>query len=399
MSPNADVRRLIISQGLRAFVYGFGSVLLGASLEERGWSSAEVGGLLAAVVTGTALMSVLVGLYGDRVGRRRFYGFLYLGLAATGIAFGASSTLWILATVALFGALSTEVNDSGPFTSLEQAMLPSGLEPGERARVFGKYNLVAVIAGSFGALAAGGPALARHLWHGVPSDHRFFFVFVPVGLAGFWLAQGLTARVEEGRRLDATNEPRLRESRPAVLRLAGLFAADAFGGGFVIQSFIAYWFSAKFGVRLETLGVMFFVIGLLQAGSFIVAVRLSERIGLLNVMIFTHLPSNVLLAAIPLAPTFPFALTLLLARYSLSQMDVPTRQAYVVAVVDPEERVAAAAYTNAARYATRPFAPLVAAPLLGVWLGAPFVAAGVLKSAYDLALWSVGRRLAAVRQG
>jgi MFS family permease len=384
--PNADVRRIVTGQALRAFVYGLGSVLLGASLKERGWTTGQVGALLTAIVAGTALMSILVGTFGDRVGRRRFYGFLYLGLAGTGFAFGLSTSLWLLALVALTGTLSTEVNDSGPFTSLEQAMLPSGLDTTDRTRVFGRYNIVAVIAGSLGALAAGGPALARHLWHGLPNDQRFFLVFVPVGIVGFLLSTRLTDKVEEGRRLNASTKP-LGDSRPVVFKLAGLFAADAFGGGFVIQSFIAFWFSKKFGVRLEVLGVIFFVVGLLQAASFVVATRLAERIGLLNVMIFTHLPSNLLLAAIPLVPNLGGAVALLFARFSLSQMDVPTRQAYVVSLVRPEERTAASAYTNTARYAVRPLGPALAGASQELAFGMPFFIAGAVKVIYDLALW------------
>src|SRR5437867_4134699 len=207
MFPNADVRRLVTGQALRAFVYGFGSVLLGASLKERGWTTGQVGALLTAIVAGTALMSLLVGTFGDRVGRRRFYGLLYLGLAGTGVAFGLSTSLWLLALVALAGTLSTEVNDSGPFTSLEQAMLPSGLDTKQRTQVFGRYNIVAVAAGSLGALAAGGPALARHLWHGLPNDQRFFLVFVPVGVAGFLITTRLTDAVEDRRRLDRETRP------------------------------------------------------------------------------------------------------------------------------------------------------------------------------------------------
>jgi predicted MFS family arabinose efflux permease len=386
-----DVRRIIAAQGLRAFVYGFGSVLLGVSLKESGWSTARVGILLAAIVAGTALMSVVVGTFGDRIGRRRLYTILYAGLAATGVAFGFSTSLWLLALVALCGTLSTEVNDSGPFTSLEQAMLPSGLAARERVRTFGVYNIVAVTVGSVGALAAGGPTLIRHVWHGAPPDHRFFLVFVPVGVVGAFLASSLTARVEIER--SAGRHVPLERSRPVVLRLAGLFALDAFGGGFVIQSFIAYWFALKFGVRLDVLGLIFFVVGLLQAASFWVATRLVYRVGLLNVMIFSHVPSNLFLAAIPLAPTLPVAVALLFARFSLSQMDVPTRQAYVISLVDDRERTAASAYTNTARYVVRPLGPVLAGLAQRLAFGAPFFIAGGVKLVYDLGLWSWFRRV------
>ena len=382
---NADVRRILVAQGLRAFVYGFSSVLLGASLEARGWSGVQVGALLMAVVAGAALMSLAVGTFAERVGRRRWYGALFLGLAASGAAFAFADQLWLLALVALTGTLSTDVVDSGPFTSLEQAMLPSGLDARGTTRVFGTYNAVAAFVGSAGALAAGGPALLRDVWGGLPADERFFLVLVPVSIAGAAVAMTLSGRVEAG----PVAGPRapLTQSRGAVARLAGLFAVDAFGGGFIVQSFIAYSFRAKFDVSLEVLGVIFFAAGLFQTASFLVATRLAEKIGLLNTMVFTHLPSNVLLALIALAPNIGVAVALLLGRQLLSQMDVPTRQAYIALLVRPEERTAAAAYTNTARYAARPFGALLAGVAGRAAFGLPFILAGSLKIVYDFALW------------
>jgi predicted MFS family arabinose efflux permease len=216
-------------------------------------------------------------------------------------------------------------------------------------------------------------------------------VYVVVAVAGAILTLGLSEAVEPVARV--ARAP-LRRSRGTVRRLSALFALDSFGGGFVTQAFIAYWFTETYGTSPEVLGVAFFAVGLLQALSFQVAVRLAGRIGLLNTMVFTHLPSNLLLALIPLAPTEIAAFGLLFARYALSQMDVPTRQAYVVGAVDPDERTAAAAYTNTARYVTRPLGPLVAAPIMQVSLGAPFLIAGALKSAYDLALYAAFKRRA-----
>ena len=205
-------------------------------------------------------------------------------------------------------------------------------------------------------------------------------------------ASRLSAAVEVGRELDAEPRPPLQRSRKAVAQLSALFALDSFGGGFVVQTFIAYLLAEKYGASTRTLAVLFFAIGLLQAISFQIAVRLAERFGLLRTMVFTHLPSNVLLAAVAFAPNLTIAIALLLARFALSQMDVPTRQAYVVAVVDPAERTAAAAYTNTARYAVRPVAPVVAGAIVGASLGAPFLIAGALKSAYDLAFYAFFRR-------
>jgi phytoene dehydrogenase-like protein len=196
---------------------------------------------------------------------------------------------------------------------------------------------------------------------------------------------------ELGLELDVEPLPPLHRSRTIVRRLATFFALDSFGGGFVVQAFIAYWFAHKFGASPQVLGAVFFAIALLQAVSFQAAVRLAERVGLLNTMVFTHLPSDVLLALIPLAPNLPSAIALLLARFATSQMDVPTRQAYVVAVVDPTERTAAAAYTNTARYVIRPVGPLAAGGLVNVWLGAPFVVAGALKIVYDAGLYILFR--------
>jgi MFS family permease len=389
---NPDIRRIYIAQGLRALVYGFGSVLLGASLDARGWSSTEVGALLTAVVAGTAIMSVAVGTIGDRVGRRRFYTGLFVGLSAVGLVFGLAEQFWVLTVAALAGTLSTEVVESGPFTSLEQAMLPAGLEPKERTRVFGRYNAIAAVVGSLGALAAGGPSLLRDELGWVPDDERFFLVFVPVGLLGALVASSLSENVESDVRPSGFSLP-LRRSRSNVAKLSGLFAIDAFAGGFIVQSFIAYWFRAEYGISTETLGAIFFCVGLLQAGSFLAATRLAERIGLLNTMVFTHLPSNLLLMAIPLAPTLGAAIGLLFARFALSQMDVPTRQAYIAALVDPSERTAAAAYTNTARYAVRPLGPLLAGLSQQLAFGLPFFIGGGVKAAYDLVLWQWFRRV------
>ncbi len=378
-----DARRILALQALRAFAYGLGSVLIGVTLARRGLSGFEVGLVLSALLTGVALTSIAIARTGDRVGRRRWYAVLFLVMGLAGLAFALTDETWLLVLAALSGTVSTEVVESGPFTSLEQAMLPSAVGAGgDPTRLFGTYNTVATLAGSLGALAA---ALVPAL--GV-APQRLLLVYVAVGIAGVVISRGLSASLEAGRRTAAAP---LEHSRGIVRRLSALFALDSFGGGFVTQAFIAYWFTETFGTSLQVLGVVFFTLGVLQSVSFQVATRLAGRFGLLNTMVFTHLPSNVLLAAIPFAPTEAAAFALLLARALLSQMDVPTRQAYVVGVVDPEERAAAAAYTNTARYVTRPIGPLVAAPILQLSLGAPFVIAGVLKSVYDTALYRAFR--------
>jgi predicted MFS family arabinose efflux permease len=281
--------------------------------------------------------------------------------------------------------LSTDANENGPLTTLEQSMI--GQAPAEtRLRVFGRYNAVAFLAGAVGALAAGGPAFLDRWWTGSPSGRAWFLLF-PVGaVICLVVASRLSPALETAA---ASARVPLQRSRSTVTKLAGLFAVDAFAGGFVITVFIVYWFSVRFGASAELMSVVFFAAGLLQAWSSVIAPRIAARVGLLNTMVFTHLPSNILLMLIPLAPTLPVAIGVLLLRFALSQMDVPTRQAYIAAMVDPGERTAAAATTNSARYVARPFGPLVGSILARAALGAPWVAAGALKAVYDLVLWRV----------
>lgn len=385
LSP--DARRVVAAQALRAFAYGFGALLLGTTLKARGLSSTEVGVVLACVVAGTIVMSVAVASWSDRIGRRSFYVGLYLALGAAGAVYALTANVVVLALVALAGVLSTDIVDNGPLTSLEQAMLATDLARREQIRGFGLYNAVAAAAGSLGALAARIPGSVRHAWHSAPSNQRYFLLFVPVAAAGAVVAATLSPAMEAPNRAAGQGRSRLGKSKPTVVRLAGLFSADAFGGGFVVQSFIAYWLAAKFHTSLSTLALVFFAVGLLQTVSFLAATRLAERFGLLSTMVFTHLPSNLLLAGIAFAPNLATAVGLLLARSLLSQMDVPTRQAYVMALVAPEERTAAAGYTNTARYVVRPLGPVLAGAGQSLFVGLPFVAAGAVKSVYDLMLW------------
>ena len=382
-----DARRVLMAQALRAFAYGLGSLLLGTTLKRRGFNSAEVGLVLGAVVAGTVGAAMAVARWSDRVGRRRCYVGLYVALAGAGAAFALSGNVAVLVVVGLSGTLSTDIIDNGPFTSLEQAMLATDLAGRERLRGFGLYNAVAAAAGSLGALAAGGPALLRRHIPTLPADQRFFLVFVPVALAGAVVAWTLSPRVEANPSPERSARSGLDRSRPAVIRLAALFATDAFGGGFVVQSFIAYWLVTRFHASIGMLGVVFFAIGILQTLSFLGATALAERFGLLSTMVFTHLPSNVLLAAIGFAPNLAVALVLLVTRAALSSMDVPTRQAYVMGLVEPEERTAAAGYTNTARYVARPLGPILAGAGQGLFVGLPFLLAGGIKAGYDLALW------------
>lgn len=343
--------------------------------------------MLASLLAGSAFVSVLLARYGDRVGRRRCYRLLLIAMAIAGAVFALTDWPPALIIAGLTGTVSTDVVESGPFTSLEQAMLPHAAGDHNPTRLFGTYNTVATLAGSLGALLA----LAG-------TSPRWLLAYPAAACLALLATARLSPSVERGHELEEEPLPPLHRSRGIVLRLSALFALDSFGGGFVPQTFIAYLFTRKYGASPHTLAIVFFAIGILQALSFQTAVRIAGRFGLLRTMVFSHLPSNLLLIAVAFAPNLASAVTLLLARFALSQMDVPTRQAYVVAIVEPSERTAAAAYTNTARYLTRPIAPLLAGVALRAGLGAPFLIAGALKSVYDTGLYALFRNIDLARE-
>lgn len=387
----SDVRLIFSVQAIRAFLYGFSSILIGSSLATSGLDETTVGLIFTAMLLGMAIASLAVGRWGEWLGRRRTYVGLLVVMGVAGAAFALTGSLPVLVLAALTGTLSTDPNESGPITTVEQSMLAS-TPPRDRSRLYGRYNAVAYLAGAVGALAAGGPSALRDVLPALPPDQRWLLV-MPLGAAlCAYIAVQLSRSVEIPPGVDHAERGLLR-SRTAVRRLAGLFALDAFAGGFIVGSFIVFWFGRQFGADAETMGLVFFGVGLLQAASSVLAGWLGERIGLLNTMVFSHLPSNLLLVLIPLAPTLGWAIVLLLGRSVLSQMDVPARQAYVAALVDPAERTAAAGYTNGARHLVRPLGPVLASLSMGMAAGIPFLVAGVLKSLYDVALYLTFRRV------
>lgn len=391
MDIERDLKRILWIQALRAFAYGFGVVVLGVTLAVEGFSAGKITLIFTAILIGMGLTSILVGLIGERIGRRRLYIALLALMGVVGAVFAMSGNVWFLVAAALTGTMSTDANESGPITSLEQAMI--GQAPAQaRIRVFGRYNAVAYLAGALGALAAGGPVFLHHVWRAAPSNQRWLLLIPLAAAASVALALRLSSQVESGG-VEGVKAPLVR-SKTTVRKLSLLFATDAFAGGFVVSAFIVTWFVQRFGATQEQMSLVFFVGGLLQAGSSIVAARIGERFGLLNTMVFSHFPSNLLLMAIPLMPSLTPALVFLVTRFALSQMDVPARQAYIAAMVDPQERTAAAAFTNTSRYVARPFGQILAGVLMtNVATGAPFVAAGTIKCAYDVVLYRVFRRV------
>jgi MFS family permease len=382
-------------------------VLLAIALSRDGFSPAAIGVLITVSLIGDFCGTYLIGARADAWGRRRTLVVLAVLMAATGMIFGLTQLYALLLFAAFFGTLGTSASETAPFLPIEQAILPQVSDPRIRTALFARYNLIATFAGAAGALAAGIPDLLSHA--GLPLGtgiSLMFGLYAALALGAALLALQLSPRVEASRQAGvAVEDPRpfyrrlvppLGRSRNMVLRLSALFSVDALAGGLLVQSLMALYFHLRFGVPLAPLGALFFAANTLSALSFLAAAPLARRFGLLNTMVFTHLPSNVLLVLVAFMPTFPLAALTLLSRQVLSQMDIPTRQAYTMALVAPEERTAAASVTSLARSAGSSTSPvlsglLLQGPLLA--LGLPFVLAGVVKAAYDLSLWRIFRRV------
>jgi MFS family permease len=388
-----DGRLLFATRIARLFGYGFLSVVLVLYLVEIGFGAFEVGLLLTLTLVGDAAISLWLTTHADRIGRRRV---LLAGaglLVLAGIAFLLSRDLWVLVLTATIGVISPSGNEVGPFLAVEQAALSQTVADRQRTRVFAWYNLAGSFATASGALAAGllGGALQATGASSLDSYRAIILGYALIGVLLAGLFATLSPAIEAPVRTDVSVATRLglHRSQGVVARLAALFALDAFAGGFVIQSIVSFWFATRFGLSIGALGALFFGANILAGVSALLAAPLAARFGLINTMVFTHLPSNILLILVPLMPTAPLAVAVLLARFSISQMDVPTRQSYTMAVVDPDERSAAAGVTGIARSVGAAVSPSIAAPLMasvGVG-GLPFVIAGSLKIVYDLLLY------------
>jgi MFS family permease len=399
-----DSRRILVMRGLRSLAYGLLAVLLGVALAGEGFTPVAIGALITVSLAGDMVGTYVIGLVADTWGRRRTLALLSLLMAATGIIFGLVTSYPVLLVAAFFGTLGTSASETAPFLPIDQTMIAQVTTPEQRISHFARYNLVASFSAAVGALAAGLPGLLTRTGLPLASGIRLMFgVYAVLALIVAGLSMRLSSDVEatlqspmqaqsRGPRL----VPPLHRSRGIVWRLTALFSVDALAGGLVVQSLMALYFLQRFGIPLTTLSVLFFAANLLSALSFLAAVPLARRFGLLNTMVFTHLPSNVLLILVAFAPTFPIAATLLLLRQALSQMDVPTRQAYTMALVEPSERTAAASVTSLARSVGSSTSPVFSGLLLQgplLVLGLPFILAGALKVAYDLTLWSIFRRV------
>lgn len=370
-----DFSILLLTRVLRAFGFGFAAVLVGLHLERRGLSPAAIGLTLTLGLGAGSLLGLGLAALAPRIGRRAALALAGAGMALTGLDLAVAGPPWLL-LAGVTGMLGAGPIDLGPFASVEQALIAESVPARGRNRAFARYSLSGGLAASLGGLAAG---LGGDLAHG----RLLFLIYSGLGLLTALLPLLLGERTEAGER-----EAAFGNLRP-LLGLAALFLVDSLGGGFVVNSVIAYWLHVRFAAPAGILGPAFAAIGLVQAVSYEVAGRLADRFGLINTMFFTHLPSNLLLLMVPFSPTLAFALGLLLCRFALSQMDVPARQAYIVSIVPPAQRAGAVATTGALRGVAQASGPLLAGlAISAAAFGLPFFLGGGLKIAYDLALFA-----------
>ena len=390
-------RLLFATRILRMFGYGFLAVVLVLYLAGIGLEPTPIGLILTLTLLGDTLISLWLTTRADRFGRRLVLIAGSLLMVAAGVVFASTDIFVVLVLAGVIGVISPTGNEVGPFLAVEQAALSQSIPDVRRTPTFAWYNLVGYVATALGALAAGVVSQIL-IAAGVIAVDAYRWVVIGYSVVGVLMAllfRMVGPEIEAPVRPAAADDRVVRRfglgtrSRGIVTRLSALFALDAFGGGFIPQSLMAYWFHLKFGVEPAVLGAIFFAANLLAAVSSLSASRIAARIGLVNTMVFTHLPSNVLLILVPLMPTLPLAVLVLLLRFSLSQMDVPTRQSYVMAVVEPDERSAAAGVTGIARTTGAAISPALSAPLVASTglAGLPFYLAGGLKIVYDLLLY------------
>ena len=382
---------LVAGRTLRAFVDGYVAVLLPAYLLALGFDVWTVGVLGTATLLGSALATLAVGTWGHRFAQRRLLLAAALLMTATGLGFAGLSQFWPLLIVAFVGTLNPSSGDVSVFLPLEHAQLAGAAQGDARTQLFARYSLLASLASAFGALAAAVPAwLASRSGIELVTALRLMFVgYAAAGLVLLWLYR----RLPEPHASTGTRRSALGPSRRIVFKLAALFSVDSFAGGLALNSLMSLWLMQRFDLSLAAAGTFFFGSGLLAAASMLAAPWVARRIGLLNTMVFTHLPANLALIGAAFAPSLPLALGLLLFRAALSQMDVPTRTAYVMSVVTPDERSAAASVTAVPRSLASALSPSLAGALFAAgWLAAPLLACGLLKIGYDLALWGACRK-------
>jgi MFS family permease len=389
-----DGRLLFLTRAVRLFAYGFLSIILVLYLTSVGLGDVQVGLLLALTLVGDTIISLFITTRADRVGRKRMLIVGAVLMLFAGTVFALTDNFAFLLIAAIIGVISPSGNEVGPFLSIEQSSLAHIVPSKDRVSIFAWYNLLGSFATASGALAGGWLVQALQNGGTTPLDsYRSIIIgYALFGVVLVVLFLGLTRKVEV-----KVTEPDgikrrfgLHRSKRTVLKLSALFSLDAFGGGFIVQSILAYWFYVRFGTDPGTLGTIFFAANILAGFSALAAVRIAKRIGLIRTMVYTHVPSNILLILIPLMPDLTTAMALLLLRFSISQMDVPTRQSYVISVVSEDERSAASGITGVARTVGSAVALLLVGFLLSdnALISFPFFIAGGVKLVYDVLLYS-----------
>ena len=390
-----DGKKLLVTRILRTFAYGYLATSLGLYLDRLGLSPTEIGVVFTAAIAGSALMTVFWSIMADRYGRRRTVATMALLMALGGIAFALTSSFIVLILAAFTGTISATSSEVGVFQTVEQAVLPQTAPNEKRTWLFSIYNTIANIAGAFGSLFAASVGFFASLGlQGADAYRPLFVLYAVIGIANLVVFITLSDKVELAQVEGERRFIGIHRSTGMVVKLSALFGLDAFAGGLVVQSIVAYWFFLRWGLQIADLAVIFFWVGILSGLSLLAAGWLAERFGLLNTMVFTHLPSNVLLLLVPLAPTSSLAIAFFLLRMSISQMDVPTRQSYTMAVVDPDERTATAGITNVARTTASAVSPTFAGMAFSAAaLSLPFFLAAGLKIVYDALVYLTFRNV------
>jgi predicted MFS family arabinose efflux permease len=389
----SDALRILSARGVRAFADGFVALLLPVYLVGLGFDAFAIGAIAASTLVGSALLTLWVGMIANRHSRRLLLLTVALLMAATGVGFAVITGFWPLMIVAFIGTMNPTSGDASVFLPLEQTALAQTIDQNRRTKVFAHYSVVGSLAGALGVLAASFPDLIANQtgWDKLVAIRLMFIAYGALGFVSLLLYRPLTPAIEVA--AEAPMAP-LGASRRLVYGMAALFSMDAFGTGFVVQSLLALWLYQNFGISVTTAAAILFWSNVCSAVSYLIAVPLARRIGLINTMVFTHLPSNLFLMLVPFAPTLGIAIGLLLARSALSQMDVPTRSSYVMAVVAPEERPAAASVTAVPRTFAWAAGSIISGYLLSLsGFGWPLVTGGLIKGVYDVLLLLRYRRV------
>ena len=408
---SVDGKLILLARTIRTFAYGFLSIALAVYLKLSGFDDTLIGLILTCTLINSVIFTLIATIYADKIGRKKIL-IIYAGLMSiSGIIFFVSTNYILLILSALVGTINVTGSETGSFLSLEQAILPQTIkELKKRNTLFGIYNMAGTFAMSVGVLLSGLPNVIQYYYHlsNVQSIKPLFLLYSVVGFVVLLIYLDLSNKIEmrilndnkdnekNQKNIAAANKAKLTaknlspNSKEIITKLSGLFAIDSFAGGFVIQSIVSLWFFTRFEIDLAILSYIFSAAGILTAFSFVISTKIADRFGLINTMVFTHIPSNVLLILVAFAPSFSLAIIFYLARMGLSQMDVPTRQSYIVAVVSENERTVAAGITNISRNISQSISPSIAGYILQSisFSAAPFLFGGILKIVYDILIYS-----------